>query len=118
MFRRILQKLQKLGADKHPPKNVHIIFHQKDKSVEIKTLSGTSILSIANKHDLDIPHYCGGCCRCGTCSVEIIHGESYISPIGGNESMVLGLEKSQKGHRLACQAIIHGDIEVRIPDWF
>ena len=118
MLRRILQKLQKLGTPKIEPQNVIVTFHQNDQKHEIHTRSGKSILSIAKEHDLDIPHYCGGCCRCGTCSVEIIHGNAQISPLRGNESMVLGLEKSEKNHRLACQAIVNGNLEVRIPEWF
>ena len=119
MLRRILQKLQKLrNSPLHTPKKVRVIFHMKQTRHEHEVLSGSNILAIANELEIDIPHYCGGCCRCGTCCIEVIEGKENLSTAKGNEGMVLGNEKSNKGHRLACQAVIYGDIEVRIPEWF
>ena len=85
---------------------------------KIVTKSHQSILGIAQQNDIDIPHYCGGYCRCATCVVQIIENPSNISKASGNEIMVLGIDKFEKGHRLACQAYIHGDAEIFIPEWF
>ena len=50
--------------------------------------------------------------------VLILKGQDNLSKVSGNEQMVLGVDKFQKGHRLACQANVHGDVSLRIPEWF
>ena len=117
MIRRLFKKIFKT-TPAHQPKPITLTVHQDDETHVINTLSGTSILQLLKKHQLDVPHYCGGCCRCGTCVVEIKNRDPSLSKMSGNEGMVLGLEKSQKGHRLACQAIVYDHLEILIPEWF
>ena len=84
----------------------------------ITTASGQTILNIAKRHDVDISHYCGGICSCSTCRIEIVEGAQNLSSMQAREKLVLGVEKSQKGHRLACQAKAIGDVHITIPAWF
>ena len=79
--------------------------------------SNTTLLSAIKKMDIDINYYCGGTCSCGTCYVEIIDGIENLSKISARENMVLGYEKSNSNHRLACQARIKGNTKIKIPQW-
>ena len=79
--------------------------------------SGTTVLQAIQKLDLDINYYCGGTCSCGTCHVKIVAGKENLSKPSARETMVLGYEKSNAGHRLACQARLIGDVEIIIPEW-
>jgi 2Fe-2S ferredoxin len=67
---------------------------------------------------VDLDHYCGGQCACGTCRVEILEGAQNLSAQDGMEQMVLGSTHVAAGNRLACQARLLGPVRVRIPEWF
>ena len=85
-------------------------------SVEVP--AGTTLLVAARTAGVDVPHYCGGTCSCGTCRIEIVSGADNLSPAEGREQMVLGSERTRDGDRLACQARARGPVGVRVPDWF
>lgn len=77
---------------------------------------GTTLLEAAAALGVDLDHFCGGNCSCGTCRVEIASGR--CSPLRGKERLVLGEANARAGHRLACQARVAGPVEVRVPRWF
>ncbi len=77
---------------------------------------GTTLLRAAVAAGLDLAHYCGGTCACGTCVVEVVTGAEGLSPLVGNEALVLGDVQRRRGDRLACQARVRGAVTVRIPD--
>ena len=84
-----------------------------------KTVStGISILALADHLDIEIDHYCGGQCSCGTCRVNVMNGAENLSRMTGMEEMVLGAANIQKGCRLSCQARVQGPIKIQIPRWF
>ena len=85
---------------------------------ELQVAPGTTVLDIARAHDIDISHYCGGNCSCGSCRVEVIEGATSLSPMQGMEAMVLGDAAKRRGDRLACQTRVHGPVTLRIPEWF
>ena len=114
-IRRLISRIIK--RKKEPEKKIVSVHFDHLKSA-LQVQSHQSILAIANAHDIEIPHYCGGCCRCGTCSILVIDGNNQLSKPKGNEELVLGVDKFQKGHRLACQAHVLGDVTIHIPDWF
>ena len=114
-IRRLIKSLLKRNTPQERVR-VHVFFENMNCNIE--TMSHQTILEIANTHDIDIPHYCGGCNRCGTCVVKIVEGHQNLSNAKGNEEMVLGVDKFQKGHRLACQAHVLGDVTIHIPEWF
>ena len=76
---------------------------------------GTTLLQAAARLDVDIAHFCGGCCSCGTCRVEILSGGDNLTRSHGAEQMVLGYQASSVGDRLACQARVKGPVAVRVP---
>jgi 2Fe-2S ferredoxin len=79
---------------------------------------GTTILAAAIEQDLDLDHFCGGNCSCGTCRVEIAKGHASLSKPRADEEMVLGAVALAAGDRLACQARLQGAVEVVIPRFF
>lgn len=86
--------------------------------VKVSVERHTTVLRAAVAAGLDLDHYCGGTCSCGTCRIEVISGATALSPIQGREQMVLGFESTQSGDRLACQAQVVGRVTIRIPDRF
>jgi len=77
-----------------------------------------TILAAAKAANLDLDHFCGGQCSCGTCKVLITEGADSLTRPAGNEQMVLGQSGISSGARLACQARLIGDVRVQIPRWF
>ena len=89
---------------------------QGKKSGEV--VFGTTILAAARELKVDLDHFCGGHCSCGTCRVFVLSGAEHLSPVKMNEEITLGAEAAERGHRLACQAKAQGPVEVQIPDYF
>lgn len=80
--------------------------------------AGRTLLQAAVALDVDVDHFCGGCCSCGTCRVEVLSGADALSRMKPSESIVLGHEAVDAGDRLACQARVLGPVEVRVPAFF
>ena len=78
---------------------------------------GISVLDAARLLDVDIAHYCGGNCSCGTCRIGVGEG-SVLSRQHPNERMALGAEASASGQRLACQARLEGPAHLTVPDLY
>jgi len=94
---------------------VHISFGDKGGG-EVPV--GITVLQAAKQLRISLDHFCGGRCSCGTCRV-VVHGErTHLSPPDLNEEVVLGATAMKRGDRLACQAIVHGPIELEIPRFF
>jgi 2Fe-2S ferredoxin len=85
-------------------------------SVEVPAHS--TVLEAAIQLDLDLDHFCGGNCSCGTCRIQVIKGGHNLSPARPNEQMVLGPEAEEQGDRLACQARVSGPVSIVIPEFF
>ena len=79
---------------------------------------GTTILDAAEKIGMELNHYCGGNCSCGTCRVEILEGAKHLSKQEGMEKAVLGPSGVAAGNRLGCQTRLLGPARIRIPDYF
>lgn len=77
---------------------------------------GATILEAAELLDIDLDHFCGGNCSCGTCIVDILEGASNLSKMASMEQAVLGRHKAA-GRRLACQTRVNGPIRVSIPEF-
>jgi 2Fe-2S ferredoxin len=79
---------------------------------------GSTLLQAAESAGVELRHYCGGNCSCGTCRVEVVSGAGHLSRAEPMERLVLGGEATTRGDRLACQAEVHGAVTIRVPDWF
>jgi len=77
-----------------------------------------SLLDIALTHGVQIEHACGGVGVCGTCHVLVDSGEENLSPPSDDELDVIdSVPGNALNSRLACQAVVAGDVEVTIPHW-
>lgn len=76
-----------------------------------------SILDIALHHGVEIEHACHGYAACGTCHVIVKEGMKNLSPIHEKEEdMLEGALGATLHSRLACQAVVTGDVVVEIPE--
>ena len=77
-----------------------------------------SILDVALAFDIDLEHACGGNCACTTCHVVVREGERNLSPMEDDEQDRLDMAADLTLHsRLACQAVVRGDVVVEVPSW-
>ena len=75
-----------------------------------------SILDVALNLGVPLEHSCGGNCACTTCHVIVRQGERNLSPMDDVEADRLDLAEGLTLHsRLACQAVVRGDVVVEIP---
>ena len=89
-----------------------------DDGEKIVVEKGSSVLQAALDNNIDLENFCGGCCSCSTCRVEVIRGGGNLSKIQPDEADILGENRVANGDRLSCQAKITGEVHVRIPDLF
>lgn len=87
-----------------------------EQQIEVPPYS--TILDAAILLDLDLDHYCGGNCSCGSCRIKVVSGGENLSRARPDEKMVLGPDAEKKGDRLACQARVQGPVSIEIPDFF
>jgi ferredoxin, 2Fe-2S len=75
-----------------------------------------SLLDVALAGQVGLTHECGGGCACATCHVVVRGGWENLSQTREDEEdrldMVFGLTARS---RLACQAVVRGDVVVEIP---
>ncbi len=87
---------------------------------------GKTITEASRELGVDIEGICGEKATCGKCKVRIEKGffEKYgvesqmesLSPIREAEGDLLNPQEQYDGYRLACQARIHGDVVVFVPE--
>ncbi len=74
-----------------------------------------SLLDIALAHDVAIAHACEGGGVCGSCHVVVLAGEDNLSPLGDDElDAIERVTGNELASRLACRAVVAGDVTVRI----
>jgi 2Fe-2S ferredoxin len=77
-----------------------------------------SILDVAIHFGITLDHACGGVCACTTCHVVVKSGEQNLTPKDEDEEDRLDFAPGLTPRsRLACQAIVKGDVTVEIPSW-
>ena len=77
-----------------------------------------SLLDIAISGGVEIRHTCGGAGVCGTCHVIVTEGMENLSEADDDEMDSVDLVPGNTpDSRLACQAVVAGDVTVTIPDW-
>jgi 2Fe-2S ferredoxin len=75
-----------------------------------------SLLDIALGHDVKIEHDCHGTGNCGTCRVLVEQGAQNLSPKSEDESDTLeNMTDNAPTSRLACQAVVRGNVTICIP---
>jgi 2Fe-2S ferredoxin len=79
-----------------------------------------SVLDVAINFGVHIEHACGGSCACTTCHVIVKQGDENLSPDPPDEDELDRLDQAPGltlHSRLACQAVVTGDVTVEIPGW-
>ena len=79
---------------------------------------GTTVLDAAEELGVEIPSVCGGVAACGACLVKVQEGAAHLSPhTDGEVECLEGADiDPTPENRLACQALIDGDVTVRVPE--
>ncbi|MEN6479874.1 MAG: ASKHA domain-containing protein [Anaerolineales bacterium] len=72
-----------------------------------------TILQVAQHAGVEIESVCGGRGTCGKCRV-IARGP--LSPLTTSEEHALSPDEIAQGYRLACQALVLGDVDVVVPE--
>jgi len=76
-----------------------------------------SVMDVALAHGIDLEGACGGAGVCGNCMVTVEAGMENLSEPADDE---LDTVECQQGNnpnsRLACQAVVRGDVTIRLPD--
>ncbi|MCU0551387.1 MAG: (2Fe-2S)-binding protein [Leptolyngbya sp. Prado105] len=90
-------------------------FVKEDKEVVASQGANLRIKAIENQVDLYTFSgklmNCGGYGQCGTCIVEIVEGMENLSPRTAFEERKL--KKKPASYRLACQALVNGEVSVK-----
>jgi 2Fe-2S ferredoxin len=79
-----------------------------------------SLLDVAINFGVHIEHACGGSCACTTCHVIVKSGDDNLSPNPADDDELDRLDQAPGltlHSRLACQAVVTGDVTVEIPGW-
>ena len=77
-----------------------------------------SLLDIALAHGVDIEHTCGGVGACATCHVVVRRGAEKLSEPDDEELDRVELAPgATPDSRLACRAVVRGDVTVEVPGW-
>jgi len=75
-----------------------------------------SLLDVALNVGVVIEHACGGNCACSTCHVVVRAGAGNLSELEDAEADRLDTAwEVTPQSRLACQAVVRGDVECEIP---
>lgn len=89
-------------------------FEDEGKDIEVE--AGTSILDACEAAGIHLDHACGGVCACSTCHVWVNAGFDNLSEAEEDEEDRLdGAKNVTMKSRLGCQAMINGDITVKLP---
>ncbi len=77
-----------------------------------------TVLAVALAHGVHIEHACDSQGACGTCHVIVEQGQANLSPPSDAElDTVEQVPGSRVNSRLACLAVVTGDVTVRVPAW-
>jgi len=74
---------------------------------------GQKLLLSLTENGVNFPAACGGKGVCGLCKINVIKGNTSLSPV---EKTHISSEQAAQGVRLACMLRIKGDLHVEVPD--
>jgi uncharacterized 2Fe-2S/4Fe-4S cluster protein (DUF4445 family) len=105
-------------------KRYQVIFQPSGRRGEIP--EGTTVLEASRLLGMGIESVCGGKKSCGKCRIRIesetfdqhgIHSRpDHLSPFTEEERKFIGEKERAEGFRLACAAVIRGDVLVFVPE--
>lgn len=77
----------------------------------VQCTSGETLIDVARNMGVHINASCGGSGVCGKCRITLLQGS-----LDGGHSEKISADDFQSGVRLACNAIITGDVTILIPE--
>ena len=95
--------------------------------ITIVNLSGKTIycnsktkkmLDVLQENYIDWMHACGGKGKCTTCKAILIEGNEHLEERTPAEKKYSALNKLASNERLACQAVITGEITIKVPELY
>lgn len=83
-----------------------------DVGTTISVPRGTRIVEVAEKVGASIPF---GCKEndCGDCMIDVLQGADNLSAPSALETELLKQKFAKPGNRLACQAMVLGDVTIK-----
>jgi ferredoxin len=84
-------------------------------SAEVR--SDETVLDAARRADAPLGNSCGSVGVCGRCRVRVLAGAENLSPPTMIELRVSVQRGFEPDERLACQAVVTGDVEVTTSYW-
>jgi ferredoxin len=82
-----------------------------------EALANETVLDAARRADAPIGNSCGSVGVCGRCRVVVLAGAENLSPPTTIELRVAEQRGFAPDERLACQAVVTGDVEVTTSYW-
>ncbi len=79
----------------------------------VNATPGQTLLEVSRSAGIPHMSVCGGRARCSTCRTLIVSDDAAISPRTGAEDDLLQKINAAPNIRLACQAKVHGNLEIR-----
>jgi ferredoxin len=76
-----------------------------------------TVLDAARRAEAPIGNSCGSVGVCGRCRVLVLAGAENLSPPTMIEIRVAGQRGFTANERLACQAVVRGDVDVTTSYW-
>ena len=76
-----------------------------------------TLLDVARRAGAPLGNSCGGIGVCARCRVRVVAGAENLSPPTTIELRVSGERGFTEGERLACQAVVCGEVEVTTTYW-
>ena len=87
---------------------------------------GITVKQASQELGVEIEGICGEKATCGKCKIRVEEGffakygvesgRDNLSPLNEDEKKLLTLQQQEGGYRLSCQARIHGDVVVFVPE--
>lgn len=74
--------------------------------------AGATLLALLSDAQIFIPSACGGKGTCGVCEVIVKEGGGELLP---TEAGIISRGEARRGHRLACQLKVKGDMKIELP---
>lgn len=100
------------SSQAHPPQGRQVRIRYRGEWIAAQP--GQRLLDVLLRHNPDHRHICGGRGFCTSCRVEVLRDPQGLTPPSALERNRLGREAGRL--RLACQAVIRGQVEVRVPE--
>ena len=82
--------------------------------IEMLANEGETLLDVARRNAAHIGFFCDGNGICQTCECKVLEGAEALTAPSEAEETWLAPSRMERGHRLACQAIVNGETPISV----